>query len=115
MLAILTCASFAVVVALVVLELCPFVSSQLAALARIQQLLPVTGLVTGRTESTDRRTAFHQQYVDRVDCHARHRHRHRDLCLRVVSCFERILRMQVFPKVFGWMEDSGMTARLTLA
>jgi hypothetical protein len=71
-LAILTCASSAAVVALVVLELFPFAFDQVAVQARTRRLLPVIELVTGRTVLAGRRIAFRRRCVDQVDCHVRH-------------------------------------------
>jgi hypothetical protein len=115
-LATLTCASSVVAVALVVLELCPFVLDHLAAQARTQLLQPVIGLVTDRTVSVGHQIAFHRRCVDRFG-HRVHRHvRHHDLlCLHVLTCFEEHLPVQVFPKVsrpFGWMVEFGLPAQL---
>ena len=112
----MTCASSVVAVALVVLELCPFVLDHFAAQARTQLLQPVIGLVTDRTVSVGHQIAFHRRCVDRFG-HRVHRHvRHHDLlCLHVLTCFEEHLPVQVFPKVsrpFGWMVEFGLPAQL---
>lgn len=107
----LTCASSAVVAALVVLGLWPFVLGQIAAQARIRQLLPVIELVTDRTVSAARRIASRRQCVDQADC----RVRRPDLCLHDVSYFEEHFQMQEFPMVPGWMWVFGMMARPTPA
>ena len=112
----MTCASSVAAVASVVQEPFPFAFDQVAVQARIQRLLPVIELVTGRTVLAGRRIAFRRRCVDQVDCHVRHRvHRHDLLCLHVVICFEGHLPSQVFPMVsrpFGWMMEVGLLAQL---